>query len=131
MPRFRRPLAAIACTGAMTLVGCISQPTMSGVRVGDETLRQFEAGVTTEAWLVAMLGPPTSRAAVEGIPNTEVFRYSLYEADNASQTGSVVYFILTDGLVTRFWADRIVEPGLLGGSGEKSAAGKIGSSMVR
>ncbi len=131
MRRIPIPSAAIACAAATALAGCVSQPTMTGVRIGEETLRQFEAGVTTEAWLIAMLGPPTSRSAVEGIPNTEVFRYSFVEANDATRTGSVVYFILTDGLVTRFWADRRDDPGLLGGSGEKPAVGKIGSTIIR
>lgn len=86
-----------------------------GERIGDETLRQFEAGVTTEPWLVAILGAPTSVAPVEGIERTVVYRYSLTEQRGGvmamiygddRRTVSVVYFIITDGIVTRFWADR-------------------------
>lgn len=39
---------------------CSSAPTQRGVRIRDETLKQFKAGVTTESWLLAVLGPPTS-----------------------------------------------------------------------
>jgi hypothetical protein len=119
------------------LLGCAQPPKQTGVRIGDETLKQFEAGVTSEAWLVAVLGPPSSHAEVEGIPNTRVLRYALGEAagglgaifsGEASKNTAVVYFIVTDGIVTRFWADRVVEHTILGKpvgqqSGEKQSAG--------
>ena len=118
------------------LMGCISSrpPEQTGIRVGDETLKQFKAGVTTESWLLAILGPPTSSALVEGIPNTRVYRYATGESagglgailsGKASKNTAVIYFIVTDGIVTRFWADRSVETTLLGQqvaepAGEKS-----------
>lgn len=38
---------------ALAFGGCVSSqpPTQTGVRIGDETLKQFKAGVTTEDWL--------------------------------------------------------------------------------
>lgn len=101
-----------ACT-LLATAGCVSSNL--GNRVGDETLRQFEAGVTTEAWLLAILGEPSTVAPVVGVENTKVYRYGLTEQRGGfmamvygddRRTVSVVYFIITDGVVTRFWADR-------------------------
>lgn len=113
--------------------GCSTPPQQTGVRIGDETLKQFEAGVTTEAWLLAVLGPPSAEAPVEGIPNTRVLRYALGEAvgglgalfsGKASKNTSVVYFIVTDGIVTRFWADRAVQYTITGRPVEESSGVK-------
>lgn len=124
MTRFVRrtsPAAFVVVVGA--IVGCGGSSNPSGVRIGDETLRQFKAGVTIEAWLIAILGEPTSWSVVEGIPNTKVFRYSLDEessgflslfSGSSSQNTAVVYFILTDGVMTRYWTDRDTERTLLG-----------------
>jgi hypothetical protein len=120
---------------ALPLAGCISSqpPNQTGIRIGDETLKNFKAGVTTEDWLVAVLGEPTTESVVKSIPNTKVMRYALGEAagglgaifsGEASKNTSVVYFIVTDGIVTRFWADRAVERTLLGDPVEASPGEK-------
>ncbi len=118
---------------ALALAGCSQPPKQTGVRIGDPTLEQFEAGVTTEAWLLAVLGPPTTQSEVEGIPNTKVLRYALGEAagglgaifsGEASKNTAVVYFIITDGIVTRFWADRAMQRTLLGTPVEESGGEK-------
>lgn len=134
----KRPIAHIASAFLLCVLplGCITSrpPEQSGIRVGDETLKQFKAGVTTESWLLAILGPPTSSAIVEGVDNTKVYRYATGESagglgaifsGKASKNTAVVYFVVTDGIVTRFWADRSVETTLLGTqvaepAGEKS-----------
>ena len=126
--------------GCAFLGGCYSStpPEQTGIRIGDETLKQFKAGVTTEDWLVAVIGPPSSQSVVRSIPNTKVFRYSMGESvgglgaifsGEASKNTAVVYFIITDGVVTRFWADRDTEKDIFGQqqekpSGEKSGGGK-------
>lgn len=111
--------------------GCVTHNV--GPRVGDDTLRQFEAGVTTEAWLLAILGEPTSSANVAGVQNTKVLRYSLVQQRGGlmamvygddRRTVSVVYFIITDGIVTRFWADRETEHTVLGVPYESSTGVK-------
>jgi hypothetical protein len=113
----------LAVGASMMLAGCAASSDDTGIRVGDETLKQLEAGVTTEAWLLAILGPPTSASEVEGVENTRVYRYATGEAASGIATwftGSsmkntaVTYFIITDGIVTRFWADRAAEYTLLG-----------------
>jgi hypothetical protein len=121
---------SIVCAGA-----CSSPPEQTGVRIGDVTLEQFETGVTTVSWLVAVLGPPSSETRVEGVEDTSVLRYALGESTSglraffsgkARKNTAVVYFVVTGGIVTRFWADREVERTLTGRavqerSGEKAA----------
>jgi hypothetical protein len=115
--------------------GCAQPPKQTGVRIGDETLKQFKAGETTESWVLAVLGPPSSSSVVANIPNTVVYRYSLGEASGGlgalfsgqpSKNTAVVYFIITEGIVTRFWADRATERTLLGKPVEESGGEKQG-----
>lgn len=136
MKRFRAQHGVVvAAVGALWgLAGCASAPNDTGIRVGDETLKQFEAGVTTEGWLVAILGEPTSKADVEGVENTKVYRYATGESTSglaslfsggSTKNKAVTYFVITNGIVTRFWADRASQYTLLGKpveqpSGEKS-----------
>lgn len=141
MNPYRNPRAAFVICGltvvpiAAFLPGCLSSqpPSQTGIRIGDETLKQFKAGVTTEDWLLAVLGKPTSESAVKSIPNTKVLRYALGEAAGGlgalfsgepSKNTSVVYFIVTDGIVTRFWADRALDHTLLGSPVEASPGEK-------
>lgn len=123
----------------IALQGCVSAtpPEQTGIRVGDATLAQFKAGVTTEQWLLGILGPPTSSDVVEGVENTKVLRYATGESASglgsifsgkASRNTSVVYFIITDGIVTRYWADRATERTLLGSEVEESGGEKAGGS---
>jgi hypothetical protein len=119
-------LVALGC-------GCVSVHRESGIRIGDSTLAQFEAGKTSERWVLAVLGEPTSRAEVEGEDGVHVLRYSLVEegggffarlfGGGSQFTVSTVYFIVRQGTVESFWADRAGKPGLFGGgeaSGEKA-----------
>ena len=120
------PLVAL-----LLLCGCASSRVQSGIRIGDETLDQFKAGKTTENWVLAILGAPSSSAVVEGEDDVHVLRYSLVQKegrgvlasllDSSSTSVSTVYFIVRKGVVETFWADRAKEPGLFGGDkpGEK------------
>ena len=114
-----------------SLAACAG-PDGAGITIGDKTLEQFQAGKTTEKWVVAVLGEPSSRSAVEGEVNTEVLRYSIIRQTGGflgtklgreAVTVSTVYFVVRDGTVTTFWADRQTEPGLLFG-GEQSSGEK-------
>jgi hypothetical protein len=126
-----------ACAAA--LGGCISSqpPSQTGIRIGDATLKQFEAGVTTEDWLVAVIGPPTSKSTLKTVENTKVYRYVMGQSagglgallsGEASKNTAVVYFIITDGIVTRFWADRETETRLFGDPVEKPGGEKSGTA---
>lgn len=116
------------------LTGCAgAQRDDTGIRIGDETMKQFKAGVTTESWLLAILGEPTSASEVVGVDNTRVYRYATGEESSGlaslfsgggSKNTAVTYFVITDGVVTRFWADRAQEHTLLGTPVEKPAGEK-------
>lgn len=115
-----RPALMLVLLTFTIAAGCAAPRT--GVRIGDNTLQQFEAGVTTEAWLIAIIGDPTSWSVVQGVEDTKVYRYelverkggllSLFSGDQLST--SVIYFIITEGIVTRFWTDREVSHTLMG-----------------
>jgi hypothetical protein len=125
-------MRTLAATLLLALAACCSAPSESGIRIGDKTLEQFKAGKTTEPWVLAVLGPPTSSANVEGEDDVHVLRYSLVQEHggffaslfgSASSTSvSTIYFIVRKGVVDSFWADRAQTPGLFGGGetpGEK------------
>jgi hypothetical protein len=104
------------------------------VRIGDITLEQFEVGVTTTSWLLAVLGPPTSESRVEGVEDTTVLRYTLGESASglgaifsgkANKNSAVVYFVVTNGIVTRFWADRDIERTLTGRAVQEKGGEKV------
>lgn len=106
-------IAGLVTAATLTACGTTApQQRSAAAQIGDRTLRQFEAGVTTEAWLLAILGEPTSKAEVEGIPGAVVFRYGVWPTDDGTlaapdfKNATVVYFIVIDGVVVRFWADR-------------------------
>jgi hypothetical protein len=90
----------------------------SGVPVGSSTLRQIELGRTTESWLVATLGPPTSRTPVRGPGEVELLSYNhsiarkshgsvflLFNGSSEKVDKNVTYFEITDGVVTKYWTD--------------------------
>jgi hypothetical protein len=103
---------------------CQSPPSESGIRLGDETLAQFQTGVTTEHWLISVIGPPTTRTDIlDGSEPVSVLRYTTKEASSGllsmfqgagERTTATVYFIVRAGVVTQFWADRNKQPSLLG-----------------
>jgi low affinity Fe/Cu permease len=132
-PARKGPLLALLLITLLPALGCAS--TESGIRIGDETLDQLEAGKTRESWLLAILGEPTQRAVVADEPGVTVFRYATLQATDTGflsallgmpteQNVATIYFVLRDGIVERFWADRMEEGGLFdfggdGKSGEK------------
>ena len=111
----------------LLLTACASSRE-SGIRIGDTTLAQFKAGKTSERWILAVLGEPTSRAEIEGEDDVHVLRYSMVEekgglfsslfGGGTELTVSTFFFIVRKGTVDSFWADRAEKPGLFGG-GEK------------
>ncbi len=117
---------------AVVFSACQSNRTAeSGIRLGDKTLEQFKAGETTEEWLIAVVGPPTSRTDLpEGV---SVLRYSTLEASGgplnlilgkSSRSTATIYFVVRNGIITELWADRETERTLLGKEVEKDAGEK-------
>ncbi len=128
-------LAVILCP---LLAGCLvssSNSTQeSGVRVSSTTLEQIEPNRTTEQWLIATLGEPTSRTAVQsGVPTdsnavanatapagpkVEILRYDFSRTERSAgavflifggatsrSEQSRAFFEVTDGVVTRAWRE--------------------------
>ncbi|MDI6450996.1 hypothetical protein [Anaerobaca lacustris] len=103
------------------LTGCISGRSdvrygPKGPAVGAETLRQVRVGSTSREWVLGTLGEPTSQTQTpEG---TEILRYvytkkvdSDFKAfiflnfDDKREERTVLYFEITDGIVTRYWRE--------------------------
>jgi len=104
------------------LTGCISGRSdvrygPKGPAVGTETLRQIQVGSTSKEWVLGMLGEPTSQTQTpEG---TEILRYVytkmvdsdfsaflLLNFDDKREDRTVLYFEITDGIVTRYWREQ-------------------------
>lgn len=100
--------------------GCLltssNTTSVSGVKVGAATLRQVEIGKTTENWLVATLGPPTTRTTVRG--DLEILGYNhevekksrgsvflLFSGRSQKVDKSTTFFELNEGVVTRYWTE--------------------------
>ncbi len=104
------------------LSGCISGRSdvrygSKGPAAGTDTLRQIQVGVTSKEWLLGTLGEPTSHSQTpEG---TEILRYVytktvdsdfsaflLLNFDDKREERTVLYFEITDGIVTRYWREQ-------------------------
>lgn len=114
---------------ALTSTGCMSSGSESGIRIGDATLEQFEAGTTRETWVRAILGEPTSEGRVADEPDVHVLRYATQQSEQVGMLASLfgksdewrvstIYFVIQDGVVERFWADRSESPGLFSGKAD-------------
>jgi hypothetical protein len=111
-------LAAFMFTAAGCLVGSSKNVCESGKAVSPNTLQQVQVGKTTQAWLLATLGPPTSRNPVADQPGVEILTYShqvvetsqghvflLFSGSNRKVNSHRTYFEIADGLVSRYWTD--------------------------
>lgn len=134
MPLTRTLTVALLCTAASACRS--SEPSDKGIRIGDKTLAQFRINDTSESWLIAIIGPPTTRTEVAGMPEpTSILRYSVVEKPPGGlfsfftggappKTTATIYFIVRSGIITQFWADREEQPKLLGGKTEKDTGEK-------
>jgi outer membrane protein assembly factor BamE (lipoprotein component of BamABCDE complex) len=119
----RHVITDLAIAGCLFLLaGCLvtssSQTRETGTAVSSSTLGQVEPGVTTKDWLLATLGLPTSRTAVDNQGNVEIFSYRhevvrtsrgkvflLFSGSSNSVETQKTLFELTDGVVTRYWTE--------------------------
>jgi len=115
------PLACLALTGTVALAsGCLvmkgQETSESGVKVTQSTLTQIKPSETTEAWLVAALGEPTSKRDVD--EQTHILRYDhivttekggtvflLFAGGESRQEKSTTYFEVKNSVVTRYWTE--------------------------
>jgi len=128
-------LRALALGAALCLGACRSSELQSGIRIGDRTLEQFQAGKTRESWVLAVLGAPSSSAVVADEPEVRILRYATLQEESGGLLSSLlggskqrnvatIYFVVRDGVVEHFWADRAEGDGLLSKdekSGEKGS----------
>lgn len=68
-------LASFAITASGCLIVSGKSIDQSGVRISRATMRQIEIGRTTEQWVIAALGEPSSRAEVGGEKDIVLLRY--------------------------------------------------------
>ena len=113
---------ALLTSFAITASGCLvvsgKSYDQSGVHISQATMRQIEVGRTTEQWVIAALGEPSSRAEVGDEKDIVLLRYE-YRAKR-SEGGAVflifaggsettrritTYFEFTDGLLSRTWTE--------------------------
>lgn len=109
-------IAAISLFAGGCLVGSSSSVKEEGVKITGPTLAQIEVGKTTESWLVATAGEPTSRSKVDD--HVQVLRYKhtetkdsggyiflIYAGGEEHKKTSTAIFEVTDGVVTRYWTE--------------------------
>lgn len=121
-PHGRSILAAALLGGVLASAGCLvsssNKTVESGTRVSGATFDTIQIGQTTEAWLIATLGPPTSRTPVENQPGVEILRYDYSRVEQSAgavflifggrtsrTTTSRAFFEVTNGVVTRYWQE--------------------------
>lgn len=112
-PRFLCAIVAI-----LMLSGClISSNTSehrSGNYVADSTFNQIQPGKTTEGWVDATLGKPTSTSRLDD--GTEIWKYSytehhdssgavflIFGGSNSSETSHTAFVEIHHGIVRKAW----------------------------
>lgn len=116
-----KSIACIALAGCCFFIsGCLISKANStreqGVKVSQSTLNQVKPGETTESWLIATLGEPTSRRTVD--EQTSVLRYDhkvvtskggaiflIFSGAEKHEKTKTVLFETKDGVVSRYWTE--------------------------
>jgi len=110
--------AATVCLAGLS--GCLvsgnSTSTMSGSYVGASTFSQVEPGVTSEEWVLAAFGEPTSRTNLSD--GSQMLKWSyrqsksgsgsvflLYGGSNSTERQGATFVQVRDGLVVKAWRD--------------------------
>lgn len=107
--------AALSCAA---LTGCIhgsSYSSLDGNYVGAGTFERIKIGETTESWVLAALGQPSRKTAVEGghlwayeYERTERSRGSVLlviGGSSSEKSAGGTYIEIKDGIVTDAWRD--------------------------
>jgi len=118
-----RPFAAVSAAAVtLALGGCLISSSNStyesGRRVSPSTTSRIELGSTTESWLIATLGEPTSRSDVHGQPGVQILRYDysrreesggalflIFAGSSSKSTSNSTWFEVTNGVVTNYGHD--------------------------
>ena len=108
----------LALGALLTLSGCLvsgsANQTRTGKYVGEDTLAKIEPGKTTQGWVVATLGEPSTKNKVDD--GSEVWRYDytelrehhtavflLFGGSDKKETCGSVFVELKNGVVTNKW----------------------------
>ena len=107
---------AISASGCLIISG--NSLDQSGVRISQATMNQIEIGRTTEKWVIAALGEPTSRAEVGGDEDITLLRYEyrvrqsrggavflIFAGGSETTRRTTTYFEFTDGYLSRTWTE--------------------------
>jgi hypothetical protein len=102
----------------LVLGGCLvssnSSEHRSGSYVSDSTFNQIQPGKTTEGWVDATLGKPTSISRLDD--GTEIWKYSytehrdssgavflIFGGSNSTETNHTAFVEIHDGIVRKAW----------------------------
>lgn len=105
----------------VSATGCISSGSVSeyeGPSIGDRTLSQIEPTVTSQAWVLAVLGEPTERTTInDSTGPVEIWKWTrrrlvttkgktiVVSSTSKSEEIRTVYVEFKDQIVTRAWRD--------------------------
>ncbi len=109
----------LPCVAAATLSGCLaggsSSTTQSGSFVSPATLASIEPGKTTQQWVQAMIGEPTSRITENGrdtwryaftrLARSSGFVLVIFGGSNSEQISQNTFVEFESGIVRRVWQD--------------------------
>jgi hypothetical protein len=110
----------LACVFLASAAGCLvtsgSSTKECGVKVSRVTLNQIQPGETTEDWLIAAAGEPSSRSRVD--ERTSILRYDhietrsshgtvflLFAGGSKKEKTTSVRFEVTDGVIQKYWTE--------------------------
>jgi hypothetical protein len=111
-------IALVLFTATGCLVGTSNSVKETGTPVAANTLQQVELGKTSESWLLAAVGAPTSRCKVSSDPGVEILTYNhevvksshghvflLFSGSDKHVDSHRTFFEITDGVVTKYWTE--------------------------
>ena len=116
----RAVTAGLLLTATLPLAGCLvsgsSKETMTGEYVGKSTYSEIEPGVTTEKWILGVLGEPSSKTCLDD--GSTLWKWA-YKKDHSSSSAVFLIFggssrkesegatfvQLKDGIVVKAWQD--------------------------
>lgn len=121
MPSLVRLASATALIAAtLPLGGCLvsgsSKETMSGTYVGPSTFAEIEPGTTTEKWVLAALGEPTSKSTLDD--GSSLWKWAfrkdrssssavflVFGGSSRKETEGATFVQIRDGIVVKAWQD--------------------------
>lgn len=117
--RWITPLSLLACAALFSgcaVINSHEETRYSGRVVADESLERILPGETTEAWVLATLGEPSSTKDVGD--NTRVLRYEstkikhvdaellfIFDTSSRVELDRTVFIECRDGVVERYWSE--------------------------